>query len=144
MVKQIGGIFLLVGIVVLSLGGYFYWNTQEFVKRAQHVTGKVIEMQRSGKNTYAPVVQFETSDHRTITGASKISSNPPTHAVSDSVTVLYRPEDPDDFRLDEPLDLWFLPCLVGGLGSVFFIIGAAMMIFSRGAAPQNNWISTKT
>ncbi len=129
MVKLVGGIFLLVGLVVASPGGYFFWCTQNRLKNGLRSPGKVVELRKSsGKRGYTPVVQFETSDHRIITAASKISSNPPMYKVGDSVTVLYRAMSPEDICLDQPLELWFLTCLFGGIGLIFVIVGGAMLI----------------
>ena len=80
---------------------------------------------------YIPVVQFEASDHRIITAACKTGSNPPTHKVDDSVTVIYRVTSPEDIHLDEPLELWLLTWILGGIGLVFIMVGGGMLVLSK-------------
>ena len=131
MVKLIGGIFLIIGLAVSSAGGYFYLSTQDFLNTGLRSSGKVVEMRKAAsRNIYTPVVQFETADHRTVTAPCLIGSNPPTHKLADSVTVIYRTQSPEEFRLDEPLELWFLTWLFGGIGLVFVMIGGGMLAFS--------------
>lgn len=127
--KVVGAILLIVGLIIASVGGYFFCITQDLLKTGVRTTAKVVELRKS--KAYTPVVQFEV-DHRVVTAPSKIGSNPPTHQVGDSVTVIYRTTAPEDFWLDEPLELWFLPCLFGGIGSIFIIVGGALVIFGRG------------
>jgi hypothetical protein len=126
----LGGIFLTVGLVIASVSGCFFWGTRDLLRSGLRSPGKVVELRKSPTSRYySPVVEFETADHRVITAACKISSNPPTHKVGDSVTVLYRAMSPEHIRLDEPFHLWFLTCLFGGLSLIFAIIGGAMLVF---------------
>lgn len=129
--RLVGGIFLTVGLVVSSVGGYCFWATQDLLKNGLRSQGKVVELRKpQASRAYTPVVQFETADHKIITAACKTGSYPPTHKVADSVTVIYRATAPEDICLDEPLELWFLTCLFGGLGLVFAMIGGGMLIYS--------------
>lgn len=129
--RVVGGIFLAVGLVVASAGGYCFWGTQDLLKNGLRSPGKVVEMRKPPTNRYfTPVVQFETSDHRVITAVCKTGSNPPTHNVADSVTVIYRAESPEDICLDEPLELWLATCILGGIGLVFVMVGGGMLIYS--------------
>lgn len=142
MPKLIGGIFCTVGLVASIAAGYCYWSTENLLKTGLRAQGKVVEMLRSGKS-YTPVVQFETAEHKTITQASKVGSNPPSHKVADSVTVLYHADDPEDFRIDEPLEIWFMTGIFGFLGSIFVIIGGSMLVYSFRRPRQSTWTSTR-
>ncbi len=135
--KVVGGIFLMVGLLIASAGGYCFWSAQDLLKNCLRSPGKVVELRKPPANRYyTPIVQFETNDHRIITAACKIGSNPPTHKVADSVTVLYRAMSPEDICLDEPLELWFLTCLFGGIGLIFVIVGGTILIYSTRRALQ--------
>lgn len=128
----VGGIFLTIGLIIASIGGYFFLRTKDFLKNCLRSPGRVIELRKTPTSRYyRPVVQFETTDNRTITALSKFGSNPPTHKVEDAVTVLYRATSPETITLDHPLQLWFLTFLLGGIGSIFVIVGGTMLIFSR-------------
>ncbi len=129
---MVGGIFLLIGLIISSVGGYFFLRTQDFLKNCVRSPGKVIELRKTPTSRYyKPVIEFETTDHKTITATCKFGSNPPTHNVADSVTVLYRATSPETITLDHPFQLWFLTVLFGGIGSIFVIVGGIMLIFSR-------------
>ncbi len=131
MSRVVGGIFLTVGLVVASVGGYYFWEVQDLLENGLRSPGKVVELCRSPTNRYyVPVVQFETSDHRIITAACKIGSNPPTHEVADSVTVIYRATSPENICLDEPLELWFVTSMFGGIGLIFLMVGGGMLTYS--------------
>lgn len=128
--KLVGGIFLSIGVVITSAGGYFLWSSQGLLADAQRAPGKVVEMRRGGRY-YTPVVQFEVPDQGMVTATCKTGSNPPRHAVGDSVTVLYRAKTPEDIVLDEPLELYLVPCILGGIGVIFVIVGGALLLFSK-------------
>lgn len=128
----VGRIFLTIGLVLASAGGYCFWSTQDLLKNGLRSPGKVVELRKPpASRYYTPVVQFEASDHRIITTACKTGSNPPTHKVADSVTVIYRVTSPEVICLDEPLELWLLTCIFGGLGLVFIVVGGGMLIHSK-------------
>jgi hypothetical protein len=130
-IRIIGAIFLTVGLVIASVGGYFFSSTQDLVRNGLRASGTVIELRKAPTSKgYTPVVQFETADHQNITAVGKIGSNPPAHKAGDSITVIYRADSPDDIVLDDPLDLYFFTYLFGGIGSVFVLIGGGMLIFS--------------
>lgn len=130
-IRIIGTIFLIVGLVIASVGGFFFFSSQDLVRNGLRASGTVIELRKAPTSKgYTPVVQFETADHQVITAVGKIGSNPPMHKAGDSVTVVYRAESPEEITLDDPLELYFFTYLFGGIGSVFAMIGGGMLIFS--------------
>ena len=143
MVKRLGTIFSVVGLLALTACGYSYWSTDNLRSTGSRATGKVIELRPTSKGAYAPVVQFETADHKTITAASKVGSNPPAHKVSDAVTVLYRADSPEDFRLDDPLELFLVTGIFGILGLVFLSVGGGMLFFAVTRPSNKSWSYTK-
>lgn len=129
--RIVGGVFLAVGLAVASVGGFFYLGTQDLLENGLRSTGKVIQLNKPGSSRYfTPVVQFETPDHKTITASCKTGSNPPTHKVNDSVTVIFRATSPEDIYLDEPLELWLAASILGGIGSIFLLVGGGMLVWS--------------
>ena len=131
MSRLVGRIILTVGLAIGAGGAYCYWSTQNFLHTSLHSTGKVVELRGTAKGAYAPIVQFETADHAVITAVGRVGSNPPAHKVSDTVTVLYQADSPQEIILDEPLDLWLPTCIFVGLGSIFIIVGGSLLGFSR-------------
>lgn len=131
MSRLVGGILLTVGLAITSAGGYCFFGAQDLLNNGLRSPGKIVEMQKGPTDRYyIPVVQFETPDHRTITARCKTGSNPPVHKVADSVTVIYRASSPEDFRLDEPLELWLLTWILGGIGSIFVMVGGGLLVYS--------------
>lgn len=130
-VRKVGVIFLIVGLSIASAGGYCFWTTQDFLRNGLRSTGTVVGMRRPPASRYSlPVVQFETEDHNVITAVCKTGTNPPRHKVDDTVTVIYRAAAPEDIFLDDPVELWLLPSIFGGIGSIFVLVGGGMLIFS--------------
>lgn len=131
MSRVLGKIFLTIGLLIVSAGGFCFFDTQDFLRNGLRAPGKVVDLRKPpASKYYTPVVQFETPDHKIITAACKTGSNPPTHKVADAVTVIYRATSPEDICLDEPFDLWFLACMFGGLGLIFVMIGGGMLVYS--------------
>lgn len=125
-------LFFLAGAAMLFGAGALVHTTREFVAQADRVQGTVMAMAPGrgsrGAGLSSPVVAFRAADGRMIEWQSSVATNPPAHAVGDSVTVLYRRDAPEDARLEGFLSLWSVPSLVGGLGSMFFLTGLAMIV----------------
>ncbi|MBX9687223.1 MAG: DUF3592 domain-containing protein [Candidatus Obscuribacterales bacterium] len=131
MVKVIGSIFLAVGLSLGSAALIFYLNTQDLLSQGLRSQGTVVDLRRSSRNAYAPVVRFETIDHQTITAASTAASNPPAFKIADSVTVLYRAKTPSEIHLlNDPLDLWLLPGILAFLSLIFASVGGGILVYS--------------
>lgn len=130
--RIVGAIFLAVGILIAGAGAFCYWGTQDLLNNGLRSTGKVVELRKGPTDRYfMPVVQFQTADNQIITAVGKTGSNPPSHKVDDTVTVIYRATSPEDIVLDDFFELWFLTSMFGGMGLIFVIIGGGMLIYSR-------------
>jgi hypothetical protein len=123
--------FTALGIVLLGVALYLVQSTRTFLKEATTATGTVIELVRkhsSDSDTYAPVVRFVTDAGESIEFTSSTSNNPPGYSEGESVEVLYRPAAPRDARINGFFSLWLGPIITGGLGTVFLLIGGAMLL----------------
>ena len=119
-------LFLLIGIGLLAGAGYIYSRTSDFVANASKAQGAVVAL-RSG----APEVKFRTHDGREVQFTSSVSSKPPSYSVGETVEVLYRKERPDDAEINAWMTLWLGVIVLGGMGSGFSLVGAAL-VFSWG------------
>ena len=123
---------LLLGIGMLFLAGaaLLGWGSLRHVLYAERADGNVIEMRREG-SMYAPVLRF-----RLPNGESRevkdLGSGAPDFAVGDKVTILYMPEDPDDFRIDTFDRLWFSSIFVAVFGCFWLLFGSIAWGVSRG------------
>ena len=120
-------LFLLIGIGALAGAGYVYSNTSDFVANASKAQGTVVAL-RSG----APEVKFRAHDGREVQFTSSVSSKPPSYNVGETVEVLYRKERPEDAEVNAPMTLWLGVIVLGGLGSGFSLVGAAI-VFGLGS-----------
>jgi hypothetical protein len=124
-------LFLTLGAVLLAVATFSARNTQTFIAESTAAPGTVIDMvrrQSSDSDTYAPVVQFATTAGDTIEFTSSTSSNPPSYHTGERVEVLYRPNAPHAARINAFGSLWGTALIVGGLGAIFFSIGAGVVL----------------
>jgi hypothetical protein len=129
-----------VGVLLFSIALMIYVRTRLFIRTAQQAKGTVIEMVYRRKSTrsggkgggYLPVYQFRTLDGKKITAKDSLSSNPPRFQVGQEVDVLYNPHNPHDARINQWMNLYFVPVLLGGLGLLFGSIGVIIVISKLG------------
>ena len=130
-VKVMTRVFMLVGVAMLGVAGWLYESTRSFVASAATADGTVVDLARSGgsKSTWRPVVRFALPDGETVEFTGKVGSNPPSYQRGERVEVLYPPGAPQDAKIRDFLSLWFPATLVGGLGALFFLIGAGITLW---------------
>ncbi len=124
-------LFTLIGAAMLAGAFFWYGSTSNFLKEAVKAEGAVVELvrsQSSDSTTYRPVVHFLSQDGRQIEFTSTSGSNPPSYTSGEKVEVLYLPSAPQDARINGFFSLWGGPVIVGGMGSLFFLIGAGIML----------------
>jgi hypothetical protein len=124
-----------VGLGLLIGTGVTARSTLRFRAAAVAVEGAVVDLE-GGK----PVVEFAdgAGARRRVVGS--ISSDPPAFERGERVTVRYSPADPDDARIDGFLESWFIPTLLGGLGSIFFAIGAGFSLWEIRKRRLRAWL----
>lgn len=119
-------VFLLIGIGLLGGAFYLYRNTSNFIDTSRKAQGTVVAL-RSG----APEVKFRTEQGREIQFTSSVSSKPPSYSVGETVEVIYQPDRPDEAEVNSFMTLWLGVMIVGALGTVFSLIGLAL-VFALG------------
>ena len=132
-------IFLLVGAGMLVGALLLYNSTSRFLEGAIRANGEVVDLVESRSSsasssdspTYRPVVRFTTMAGEGVEFTSSVGSNPPSYSRGEQVQVLYRADEPTSGRIDDYMSLWGGATIVAGLGTVFFLIGAGMMIGGR-------------
>jgi hypothetical protein len=113
------------GVLLAALAWNLASETIRFRMNARSADGVVVRQEtalsRDSDNRvttmYAGVVQFEAEGRR-FEVMQHIASGSPTYAQGATVRVLYPPGDPAQGRIDEPLDLFFMPVLVGIIAAV--------------------------
>ena len=138
--KRFALIFALIGAGLI--GGSFFTasSTLDLREVAVEVPGQIVgiaESQDDDGTSYAPIYEYEV-DGRTLRHESSVStSSRPT--IGDTETLLVDPSDPTRAKADTFMDMWFVPVLLGGLGSVFFLIGAGVGLaaLAKGRTPSD-------
>lgn len=148
--KLVGGIFTVVGVVLLSVGGWTgnrqytilkTWPTVEAeVTKSYVTTGQDSE----GTTMYGTQIEFRytVNGREFITPASssyRSSSYPEMKRKADRYEpgtrhpIRYNPSNPDDIRFDVSYSLgfFFLPLLLGGMGIIFAGLGVTFLYVSR-------------
>jgi hypothetical protein len=128
-------VFPAIGIAMLAGALFWVQNIRSFLAQASTAQGTVVELvqsrsRSSNSSTYAPVVRFVTAKGEKIEFTSGAGSNPPSYSQGESVEVLYEPGAPRDARINGFDSLWLGPTIVGGIGSIFFLIGGGIALAS--------------
>lgn len=124
-------VFALIGIGMLVGAFFLYESTSTFLDGATRADGTVVDLVRSRSSdstTYKPVVHFTTQTGEMVEFISSTGSNPPSYSKGEKVEVLYLPAKPQNAKINSFFSLWGGAVIVGGLGSVFFLIGAGIIL----------------
>lgn len=134
-------LFILVfGLVGLGMGvGEFFIlkNLFEFRSQAQVVTGEVTGYASSrgskGGTMYTPTVQYRIPAPEGGSGArfeisGNVRSSGRGYDIGEQVAVLYRPEAPEQGRIDSFVEQWLLPTVFGFFALVFGGIAGAFLV----------------
>lgn len=125
-----GSIFGGVGLILLTVGIYFYNDTNAYQKDTIRVKGKVIRLSASyaqkGGRLYTPIVEFEFNN-QTFQVAGSVASSPSAFDVGEEVELFVKPAQPQEARIDSFMEQWFVVVILGGMGAVFSTIGLAVI-----------------
>ncbi|WP_285579130.1 DUF3592 domain-containing protein [Actinoallomurus iriomotensis] len=138
----VGGVFGLVGLVLLCVGIAVAASTASFLASADRADGTVVALTARTNTTrsssghvrtsthWYPTVRF-TVDGRSYSFQSSTGNNPPAYEEGDGVPVAYDPDDPSDARIASFWSAFLAPLIVGGLSMVFTPIGAVLFVRGR-------------
>jgi hypothetical protein len=124
-------LFMAIGIGLLVVAGFLYYNTTTFLAEAAKAEGTVMDLVLSRSDdstTYRPLIHFQDQQGETIEFMSSVGSNPPSYSEGDKVEVLYIPSKPQNARVNGWFSLWGAATIVGSLGVVFFLIGCGITL----------------
>jgi uncharacterized protein DUF3592 len=143
----IGGIFGLLGVVMLGAGVAWAVSTAAFQASAERTEGTVVALTErtatsSLRKVWYPTVEY-TVDGRVYSFDSSFATRPPAYAEGDTVSVAYNQADPSDAQIVTFWSMYLGPMIFGGLGMVFTPIGAALFVKGRRALQQRAWLLRK-
>ncbi|MBW4564695.1 MAG: DUF3592 domain-containing protein [Mojavia pulchra JT2-VF2] len=133
-----GSIFAGIGSIFAVTGIMFGINTHSFVGTAVSTQGTVIDLKlhlstdSKGRSSsfYYPVVKFAPNSGEPIIFESNAGSKPPAFTKGQQVEVLYDPQKPKSAMINSWFELWFLPAMFTGMGSLFVLIGGTVLVKS--------------
>jgi hypothetical protein len=127
--RLVGLIFMSIGMVMLAVVCYLLYDHQQFEKNAVNVKGTVVEFQsyissndNSSTTMYTPVFEY-TYKGKKYTYVSTTSSNVKEYEVGESLDILVDPENPAEVLVNSFMEKWFLPLLLGFMGTLFTGLG---------------------
>jgi len=123
-------ILVVVGLGVMSLGGYLGRTTYLLKSTGQSAQGTVLflELKKTAHgSSYYPVVEFATRDGMKVQFRDGMGSDPPAYREGDPVTVLYFRNLPEETATIDrgPLN-WLAPGILCVMGS--FLAGVALWV----------------
>ncbi|BAT54012.1 hypothetical protein NOS3756_29760 [Nostoc sp. NIES-3756] len=126
----IGSIFAIIGVLIgleinSSVGTV---KTQGTVIDFERV--KSVDSEGHSHEYYYPIVSFTPSSGKTTTFESRTGSYPPAFSKGQQVEIVYNPQQPSSAMIYSWFDLWFLPTMFTGMGSIFALIGGIALIKS--------------
>src|SRR5687768_6517911 len=105
-----GTILALIGLILLTVCGFIYYNEQQFLNKAISAPGIVTQMGESrsskGSPTYYPIVEFTDQAGQKTIFSSSYSSSPPAYEVGETVEVLYEPGKPSQAEIKGFFSQW--------------------------------------
>ena len=141
----ITGGFSLGGLALLGGAFFSYSSTENFLSTAIATDGVVVELVRSRSSDstiYRPVVEFQTPNGELVEFTSSSGSNPPSYSQGEAVKVLYQEGSPEQAKINGFFDLWGVPIIIGGIGSVFFLVGSSFFAVSALRTRKINRLKT--
>ncbi|WP_058911617.1 DUF3592 domain-containing protein [Entomohabitans teleogrylli] len=131
--KKIFSLFLIVGVLLLSGAGYFFWQSWSFLQQAQPAAGKIVELTVSKTKDNSPVwyptVRFTDSRGEVHTFTSSVGSSGWRNSIGRQVEVLYLAGSPSEAEINNFSSLWIATLIPGILGTVFCAIGGGALGF---------------
>ena len=124
-------VFAFIGIGLLTAAGWWYLETRSFIRAAVRTKGTVVRLDRyrsRGSTTYHPVVSFTDRNGEQIEFVSSAGGSVINYSRNERVEVLYLPHQPEQAKLNSFSDLWGGPSMMGGMGILFFAVGAGIFL----------------
>ncbi|RMH68317.1 MAG: DUF3592 domain-containing protein [Gemmatimonadetes bacterium] len=125
-------IFMMVGIVSVYFGTYFYNDIQSVRKQGLKTEGVLLRYEQRGTSAsnmkdmfVVPIVQFKTRTGETFVVEGKIDNTDVLQSICDGgdrIEVIYDPKNPEHVVINTFAELWFVPLLLWVVGSGFIVV----------------------
>ncbi|BAY63050.1 hypothetical protein NIES22_31270 [Calothrix brevissima NIES-22] len=146
-VKFIGSVMAGMGTLCSVIGVVDALNTRSFMASSIQTQGTVVDVvRRSSRDNkgrisyfYYPVVKFTPASGEETIFESDTGSNPPSYSQGQSINILYNPQQPNAARENSWFTLWGFPAIFTGIGSIFVVVGGALLLVKIPEQQQVNF-----
>jgi hypothetical protein len=138
-------VFGLIGLGLLTASFFSIKSEITFRTGAVSAPGKVVDlvptMDSKRRTLYKPVFEFTDRNDRVHRITGSVASDPPSYERGETVTVRYKPENPEKAQLAGFMDTWLTALVCGGLGIVFTSIAAGFVIYAVRRRSIRAWLA---
>jgi len=133
----VGALFVVLGLFFVVVGIRSAQAGRRFAAKAERTTGTCLELvYRSSSSSdgstsggWAPRMAFRTLDGRPVEAVSRVWSSPAAVRVGREAPVLYDPDDPRDFRVDNLRGSGgCIPPAFIVMGSLALVVGVVVLV----------------
>ncbi len=127
-------LFIVIGIVLVYAGFYFYNDIQSVRKNGIKTEGVIVRYERRGNRTISerengmfvvPIVQFQTATGQVVVVEGKVDNTSVLQNLCETgeqVEIIYDPQNPEHAVINTFAELWFVPLLAWFIGVAFIIV----------------------
>ncbi len=122
--NTIGGLLtvVVVGIILMGMGVFVFQERKAFERTAERATGRVVRVLDAGRrNQKQPEVEYTTQSGQPVVFRNLASSD--RYSVGETVSVLYRPTDPQTARIDSVERKYRAPVILLSFGVLTVMLG---------------------
>ena len=125
-------LFIVVGIVLLYVGFYFYNKVEKIRESGVKTEGTIIRYERRGTRTpqmkdmfVVPIVKFQTVTGQEIVVEGKVDNTSILQNLcedGEQIEIIYDPLNPKNAVINTFAELWFVPLLTWVIGIGFILV----------------------
>ncbi len=140
------GVFGFIGVSFVIIASFTLRSEINFRRGAVSAPGVVVDLEPTtgskGGTLYKPVFTFVDNNDRPHRVVGGVASSPPSFHRGEGVTVLFRPENPEEAHIDSFMEAWLMPLIFGSIGTIFTGIAAGFGIYALRRRTRRAWLKT--
>ncbi len=142
-------VFFAIGIGLAGVAGYLAIHQRQALAQASRADGTVVDLEEGpsmsggsvrSRAMYYPVVEYTTATGERVRFRGATASRPPAFDRGEAVTVLYEPSQPEKAKINALSELWFIPLVSGGIGTLFILMGGCPLLYMALSRRRSAWL----
>jgi hypothetical protein len=137
-------LFPLIGVGLLGGAVWQVIVANRFKATARPAIGEVVgyseydstDSDGHTSHLYDPIVRFTAEPERVVEKQTGIGSSPRPYRVGQRLKLLYSPENPEDYKINSPFQIYFAAGVLGFIGAVFLGVGLIAGFALAGPRPE--------